>query len=41
MFLGAGLYACYDWYAIFFGAVLFATGFLRPRRCIGESDDSC
>ena len=26
-----------EWLSIFIGALLFFTGFLRPRRCIDES----
>ncbi len=40
-FLGAGLYARYDWSTLFFGAVLFFTGFLRPKCCIDRTDGAC
>jgi|GEM_PF-2208661 len=26
----------YDWAVIIFGALMFITGFFRPRRCVGE-----
>lgn len=39
-FLGAGIYA-HDLSGIFFGAALFATGFLRPKRCLGDNDSAC
>ncbi len=38
LFIGGGVYY-FDqggWPAIIFGAVLFVTGFFRPRRCLEE-----
>jgi len=38
LFIGGGIYY-YDqggWAAILFGAVFFATGFFRPKRCLEE-----
>lgn len=39
MFISAGIYYVKDggWPAIFFGTVMLATGFFRPRRCIGDA----
>lgn len=40
-FIGVGLYYWEQeaWPAMLFGAVMLATGFFRPTRCIGE--ESC
>jgi hypothetical protein len=40
LFIWAGIHYFRDgaWPALFFGSVLFITGWLRPRRCI---DDQC
>ncbi len=41
LFAGAGIYY-FDkggWPAILFGAVIFATGFFRPKRCLEEGCD--
>ncbi len=38
LFIIVGIHAGNDGYAIFFGTAIFATGFLKPRRCI---DDKC
>jgi hypothetical protein len=40
-FIGVGIYYAKvgGWPAILFGAVMFGTGFLRPRRCINENCD--
>jgi len=29
------------WPAIVFGAVMIITGFLRPKRCLGQEDGAC
>ncbi len=41
LFIGVGVYYWEKdgWPAILFGTVMLATGFYRPRRCIGE--ESC
>lgn len=38
LFIGGGIYYYHQdgWPAIIFGAVLFVTGFFRPRRCLEE-----
>jgi hypothetical protein len=40
IFIGTGVYYFKDgaWPAIVFGAVMFITGFFKPRRCI---EDNC
>ena len=35
--IGFMYYAEGGWPALLFGVIFFATGFLRPRRCIDES----
>ena len=29
----------YAWVMILFGAIIFATGFFRPKRCLDENQD--
>lgn len=40
LFIGVGLYYWQDdaWPAVLFGAVMLATGFLRPKRCIEDRE---
>lgn len=40
LFIGVGVYYWKDdaWPAVLFGAVMLATGFLRPKRCIGDGE---
>lgn len=37
LFIVLGIVQGRDWYTIAFGAIILATGFLRPCRCIGDS----